>query len=77
MADIAFTCTGRDGRGAHDPAVPQEREPASFQTGRRAPRPALRLVCPVCDRDVSLGFHVRQKLAASGLQQVDISMLPF
>jgi len=31
----------------------------------------------VCDRDVSLGFHVRQKLAASGLQQVDISMLPF
>jgi hypothetical protein len=77
VTDIAFICTGRDGRGAHDPVVPQERDPKSLQIGRRAPRPALRLVCPECGRDVSLGFHVRQKLAASELQQVDISMLPF
>jgi hypothetical protein len=70
MSDVSFICTGQAGRGGHESAVPVER------AQERAKASTL-LQCPVCGREARLGFRVMQKLAGSGLEQVDISRLPF
>jgi len=77
MNDVAFVCTGQGGRGTHDIAIPQEQE-QEWQPGQRRQRyPIQQLACPACGREVRIGYHVMQKLTAAGLQQVDISLLPF
>ena len=77
MTDITFICTGSGGRGTHDPAIPQRQETPQQQGRRHRSSTTPFLTCPACGRQAKLGHHVMQKLAAAGLQQVDISKLPF
>ena len=68
---LTWYCTGR---GGHDPCG------LTAVMSRARPGKTLTVVtaCPVCGTGPkTLGWKVRQRLAAAGRTQVDVSALPF
>jgi hypothetical protein len=69
-----FICTGR---GAHDPQVPAGIGYEKLRPAGQGGTVPHELRCPVCQKPKRIGYQARQKLAAAGIAEIDISYLPF